>query len=80
MSDPWVNVVLAAADLKVAAPREYDKFLEVLKGVEDRCRDDLQAAEPNVIFPAQGKAQLVTQLRQKLETCLELRAKYEARK
>lgn len=71
---------MAAAELKLAAPREYDKLLEAVRVFENRCRDDLQAAEPNVIFPAQGKAQLVTQLRQKLEDCLDLRAKYEARK
>jgi len=71
---------MAAADLKLAAPPEYDRLVQAIKSFEERCRDDLAAAEPNVIFPAQGKAQLVTQLRQKLETCLDLRAKYEARK
>jgi len=75
-----VSVVMAAADLKVVAPQEYEKLVAAVRVLEERCRDDLSAAEPHVIFPAQGKAQLVTQLRQKLETCLELRAKYEARK
>lgn len=80
MSDPLFPLVMAAAELKLAAPREYDKLLDAFRVFENRCRDDLQAAEPNVIFPVQGKAQLVTQLRQKLEDCLDLRAKYEARK
>lgn len=80
MSDPLVPFVLAAAELKIAAPRQFDQLVEAVRVFEERCRDDLSAAEATVIFPAQGKAQLVTQLRQKLEGCLELRAKYEARK
>jgi hypothetical protein len=40
---------------------------------------DLVAAADNVIFPAQGKAQIITQLRQKLENCHQLKADYEAR-
>jgi len=80
MSDPMFLVVMAAADLKLAAPQQYERLTEALKIFEERCRDDLQAAEPTVIFPAQGKAQLITQLRQKFEQCLDLRAKYEARK
>lgn len=80
MSDPTFLLVMAAADLKLAAPQEYDRLIQAVKVFEDRCRDDLQAAEPNVIFPVQGKAQLMTQLRQKLENCLDLRAKFEARK
>jgi hypothetical protein len=80
MADPLYDFVMAAADLKLAAPKEYEKFVMAVRVFEERTRDDLAAAEANVIFPAQGKAQLVTQLRQKLEACLDLRAKYEARK
>jgi hypothetical protein len=80
MSDPMYLLVMAAAELKLAAPQEYERLIKAVKIFEDRCRDDLQAAEPNVIFPAQGKAQVITQLRQKLESCIDLRAKFEARK
>ena len=73
-------IVMAAADLKLAAPAQYERLTEALKIFEDKCRDDLQAAEAVGIFQAQGKAQLATQLRTKLETCFDLRAKYEARK
>jgi hypothetical protein len=80
MSDPLFDVTMAAAELKLAAPREYEKFIEAVKLFEERLRQDLLAAEPNVIFAAQGKAWLMAQFRMKLETCIELRAKHEARK
>lgn len=80
MSDPLYGVVMAAAELKLAAPREYEKFVEAVRVFEQKTRDDFQAAEGNVIFLAQGKSQLVTQLHQKLRDCLDLRAKFEARK
>jgi len=80
MRDPFYDVVLAAAELKLAAPREYEKLLVAVRLVEERCRNDLLSAEANVIFPVQGKAQLVTHLRQKLENCLQIKAETEARK
>jgi hypothetical protein len=66
---------LTAADLKLAAPREFDLFVGSIRSFEERCGGELRAAGPNVIFTAQGKAQLVSQLRQKLETCLEIKNK-----
>lgn len=79
MADPLHNVMMTAAELKLMAPREYDKFIEAMKAFETRCMNDLVAAADNVIFPAQGKAQIITQLRQKLENCHQLKADYEAR-
>lgn len=80
MSDPLYPVVIAAADLKLAAPREFDKLVEVLKGLENHLDTELRVAGANVIFTAQGKAQMVAQLRTKLENCLQLKNTYEQRK
>ena len=80
MSDPLFALVMVAADLKLAAPAQYDRLVASVKIFEEKCREDLQAADAVGIFQAQGKAQAVTQLRTKLEQCIELRAKYEARK
>jgi len=80
MPDPLHNVTMAAAELRQIAPQEFDKFVEAVKLFEARCQADFNAAEPNVIFPAQGKVQLIIQLRQKLENCHQLRAQSEARK
>ena len=80
MSDPFYPLVVAAAELKLAAPREFDNFIEAFKALEDRTRTELIAAEPNVIFAAQGKAWLVAHLRKKLEDCLQIKRTTEARK
>jgi len=69
MADPIYIVIAAAAELKLAAPAEFDKFLTALHDYEEHCRDDLQAADGHVIYQAQGRAQAIAQLRQKLENC-----------
>lgn len=79
MADPLHGVVMAAAELKLAAPKEFDKLIEAVKLVETRLQADFNAADPNVIFPAQGKVQLIIQLRTKLENCHQLRANFETR-
>jgi hypothetical protein len=80
MADALHAVMLAAADLKAAAPQEFERLVTAIKTFEERCRDDLSAAEPNVIFPVQGRAQVITQLRQKLENCTRLRSEFETRR
>lgn len=80
MSDPLYAISMTAADLKLAAPREFDRFVETLKNFEMRCGDELYAAGPDGIFPAQGKAQLMRLLRQKIEDCLKIKATHETRK
>jgi len=79
MADPLHQVVMAAAELRLAAPQEFEKFVAAVKLYDARCQMDFLAAEPGVIFSAQGKAQLISQLRQKLENCHQLRANFEAR-
>jgi len=80
MADPMHGVVMAAADLKSVAPNEYDRFIISLAALEDRCWEDLAAAEKDVIFSAQGRVQLIVQLKKKLEDCHLLRSQYETRK
>ena len=74
MSDPLTPIVLAAAGLKRAAPREYEAFVKSMQAYADRALRDLVAAEANVIFPAQGKAQALEQLAKKLEDCFNIEA------
>lgn len=80
MSDPLHQIVLAAAELKLAAPKEFEKLVQSFKVVEESLRTEFYAAGPNVIFTAQGKAGLMVQLHRRLEQCIELRAKYDPRK
>jgi hypothetical protein len=72
VSDPLYQVAVAAVEIKRAAPREFDKLVEAIKVLEMRCDSEFRSASPNVIFIAQGKAQLVVQLRTKLENCMEI--------
>lgn len=80
MSDPIFQVAVAAAELKLAAPKAYDNFIEAFRSLEEKFKRDLIAAEPNVIFSVQGKTWLITHLRQKLETCFDAKAQHEKRK
>lgn len=69
-------IVSAAAELKRAAPQPYDTFVRAMKAYAERAKKDLLAAEANVIFPAQGKAQALDQLATKLEDCINQDAHY----
>lgn len=80
MSDPLFAIINAAADLKVAAPEQYERLVEAFRDYERRAISDLLAAGTDVIVGAQSKAWLLSQLRQKLEDCLNQRANYEKRK
>jgi len=80
MSDPLYGIAHAAADLKRAAPEQFDRLVAAFRAYEERCKSDLLAAEPNVIVGAQGKAWVAQQLRVKLEDCLTIRETIEKRK
>jgi len=74
MSDPLAPIVLRAAELKRAAPQQYEDFVKSMRAYADRAKNDLLAAEADKIFPAQGKAQALEQLVKKLEDCFNLEA------
>lgn len=80
MSDPIYGLVMAAAELQLAAPREFDGFVAALKAHEKKTKADFLAADPNGILAAQGKAQAIVQLRQKIEDCRSLKNTYAQRK
>lgn len=80
MSDPYADIVLAAAELKVTAMPQYQSFLHALEVLDKKLKADLLAAEPGGIFQAQGQAQVITKLRGKLEECLRLRDEMTRRK
>jgi hypothetical protein len=73
MADPFHDVAMAAADLKIAAPREFDVFVATLDKLEKRMMADLLAAGPDGIFTSQGKALLSQQLKKKIEECMSIK-------
>jgi hypothetical protein len=79
MSDLLYGIVLAAADLKIAAPTSYDRLVDAFKAFETQCSADLHAAEASVILAAQARSCVVRDLRMKLEDCITIRAQNEGR-
>jgi len=73
-------VAITATELKMAAPQAYDVFIEALKKLEERCMADLLAAGESGIMGAQARANLIRELRTKLETCFQVRSLAEKRK
>ena len=78
-NDPYYEITMAAANLKVAAPEQFDRLLEAFRQLEEREKMALIGAGPGAIFNAQGEAAMVVRLRKRLKNCLEQRAHYQKR-
>ena len=78
--DPYVPLVIAAAELKRKAPIEFELFLKSVQASASAARSSLVVADAKGIFQAQGKAQALDTLAKKLEDCLSLDEQYRARR
>ena len=72
-------ITMAAANLKVVAPEQFERLIEAFKLLESRHQQELAVAGADQIFAAQGKNWLASQLRTRLEKCHEQRLNYENR-
>ena len=72
-------ITMAAANLKAVAPEQFERLVDAFKLLEARHQQELNVADATVIFGAQGKNWLATQLRVRLENCHEQRRNYENR-
>lgn len=79
-NDPMYAVTMAAANLKAAAPDQFEKLLDAARLLEDKSITDFLAADAAGIFGAQGRANLARELRKRFEECLEKRKAYETRR
>jgi hypothetical protein len=79
VSDPYSAIVLAAAELKIAAMPQYNAMMRALGDLEERLRADLVAADKDMVFTQQGKCQLAGQLFKKLDDCIKLREELKRR-
>lgn len=70
MSDPMFPVAMGAAELKRAAPVQFDLFVRSLQALRESLRDNYVAEDGRAIFQTQGKCQLIDQLLKKLDDCL----------
>ena len=78
-TDPWYELTMAASNLKIGLPEQYEKLVEAFKQLEEKLKLDLYAADAGVILNVQGQASLVAKVRERMETCLEKRKAYQNR-
>jgi hypothetical protein len=79
ISDPLYSITMAAANLKVAAPEQFAALVEGFRHLETKYRTEFSIAGPDVIFGAQARSWLASQLVGRLENCLEQRKNYQMR-
>lgn len=79
MSDPFVPVVIAAAELKRSNPVGYGLFVKSIEALAEAAVFDLVAADKDKVFYGQGKAQVLVELAKKLDDCAALDQKYKTR-
>jgi hypothetical protein len=73
------DITLAAADLKVSLPEQFERLVEAFRKLEDKFQREFNAADAGVIYGAQGKVWMVSQLRARLEKCVEQKHQIENR-
>jgi hypothetical protein len=79
-TSPLVDLVMAAANLKAAAPQFYVQMCEALRAYEVQAIAEILASDvPHELFRVQGKIKTVQQLRKHLNECTELRDTYTRR-
>lgn len=78
-TNPLADLVMAAAQLKGAAPQFYSQLCESLRVYEVQSILELGSADGNDVYRAQGKLKTVQQLRKHLSECTELRETFTRR-
>jgi hypothetical protein len=74
------TIVMAAADLKAAAPQQYAQLVDAIRAYEKASIVDMVSSDqPHEIFRAQGGVKILSHLRKHLKECTELRATYQRR-
>jgi len=73
-------LTIAASNLKVAVPDQFDALLRAFQVLADKENKTLLAAGSEGIMGAQGRANLANTIKDRLEKCLEQRKTYENRR
>jgi phosphoribosyl 1,2-cyclic phosphodiesterase len=78
--NPLTDIVMAAAQLKAAAPQQFGQFVEALRAYEKASIVDMVSSDtPHEVFRAQGGVKIIQSLRRHIRDCVELRATYQRR-
>ena len=72
-------ITIAASNLKVAVPDQFDALVRAFQMLDDQATRDLRAAPADQIMQQQGRSVLAFLLRQRLEGCMDKRREYEKR-
>lgn len=67
MSDPLAELQIFSKELRRAAPRTFDDFLNAFRVLEGTAINALLAAGPDAVLSAQGNANAIRRLRQMFE-------------
>jgi hypothetical protein len=79
-SNPLADLVMAAAQLKGAAPQFFSQLCDAMRAYEVQAITEILASDvPHELFRVQGKIKTVQQLRKHLNDCVELRETYTRR-
>jgi len=78
-NDPGFYLTIAASNLKVAVPDQFEALLTAFQMVEEKEKAAFFSAPADGIFQAQGRANLAKELRERLERCLDQRKTYQNR-
>lgn len=78
--NPLTEIVMAAAQLKAAAPNQYLALVTAIRAYEAQTIAEMISGEqPHEIFRAQGGVKILSSLRKNLVECTELRDTYQKR-
>jgi len=79
-NDPLYAITIAAANLKIVAPEQFEALVAAFKQLEDRYQNELNTVADGVlIFNVQGRSWLIGQLHKRLVNCLDQKKNYENR-
>lgn len=77
---PLTEIVMAAAQLKGAAPNQYQALVNAIRAYEAATIAEMVSGDqPHEIFRSQGGVKILAQLRKHLVECSELRDTYQQR-
>jgi hypothetical protein len=78
--NPLTEIVMAAANLKAAAPQHFAALVDAIRAYEKQAIVDMVSGDqPHEIFRAQGGVKIISALRKQLVECTELRDQYQRR-
>lgn len=77
--DPWFHLTIAASNLKVAAPDQYEALVRSFQLIFEKENKALLSAGTEGIMGAQGRTNLAITIRDRLVNCMEQRKNYQNR-